>query len=81
MMIDKGYEGDYWCPFARGYEPDNRGGGVSINRPATNMQGEISTRFACIGSNCMAWRWIPADEQRPHRQLGYCGLAGKPECE
>lgn len=29
----------------------------------------------CLGSRCMAWRWIGA--QGPEQQ-GYCGLAGKP---
>jgi len=48
----------------------------------------------CIGSQCMAWRWIkidrdykfgPADDEgkmkvlsSPITEYGYCGLAGKP---
>lgn len=67
-----------WCPFSRGYEPDERGGGVSINRPATNLRGDIGTRFQCIGTQCMAWRWV-ADDPEPIATYGYCGLAGKPE--
>ncbi len=47
------------------------------------------TTEGCIGSGCMAWRWInvspEADDEikalgyHPmHRLRGFCGLAGKP---
>jgi hypothetical protein len=29
----------------------------------------------CIGSGCMAWRWINPDSEAPE---GFCGLAGRP---
>ena len=28
----------------------------------------------CIGSACMAWRWMDQD----HQDKGYCGKAGRP---
>lgn len=44
--------------------------------------------FTCVGSKCMAWRWVGYDEEETTRRLtrglptnserGYCGLAGKP---
>lgn len=35
----------------------------------------------CIGSDCMAWRWVGGEHLRQRKlvKLGYCGLAGKPE--
>jgi hypothetical protein len=57
--------------------------------PATDSVPEVPelnllTTTMCIGSACMAWRWVgafplpddpPAISERYH---GYCGLAGKP---
>ena len=34
-----------------------------------------NTYYACIASDCMAWRWINPDSKAPD---GYCGLAGRP---
>jgi hypothetical protein len=34
---------------------------------------KIDSENACVGSKCMAWRWVGEDERR-----GYCGLVGKP---
>jgi hypothetical protein len=54
----------YWCPFAR----------VDVGRLPVNRVGEGLARDAnCVGSLCMAWRWI--DRQYKN---GYCGLAGIP---
>lgn len=68
-----------WCPFVRIMALDPRSGGnPSINRHDYN-------NFNCIGSTCMAWRWI--DGRWVERRLvegsriepaGYCGLAGRP---
>ena len=39
----------------------------------------------CIASGCMAWRWLPKNENTPMNNdaewvlSGYCGLAGEPE--
>lgn len=40
----------------------------------------------CIGSDCMAWRWVREREWMPNREfghiaeekIGFCGKAGKP---
>ncbi len=37
------------------------------------MSGEQSGD--CIGSRCMAWRWLGS---KGPEQQGYCGLAGRP---
>ena len=29
---------------------------------------------ACMGDECMAWRWVNEDEQ----EVGFCGLSGVP---
>ena len=41
---------------------------------------EPATRPTCVASDCMAWRWCNGEEHI-HEQIGYCGLAGKPEDE
>ena len=42
---------------------------------------------ACLGSACMAWRWLPRYGENPNNSAegmslppteGYCGLAGRP---
>lgn len=59
-----------WCPFTRvihsaGDVP------VAANRFSN---GQRSNASQCIGSACMAWRWIGSAPER-----GFCGLAGRPE--
>ena len=39
---------------------------------------ETETTLKCVGSDCMAWRWC-AEPKDVDDQVGYCGLAGKPE--
>lgn len=59
-----------WCPFTRvmGVREEGEGAlAVTTNR-SMNMADECN----CIASDCMAWRVSIAD-------IGYCGLAGKPE--
>ena len=58
-----------WCPFVQEH-PDG-----TINRPTLE-----TINLYCIGSACMAWRWV---NERPTNQLsgyvpedGHCGLAG-----
>lgn len=44
----------------------------------------VGPENACLGSRCMAWRWLQLPESSkpfPRAQVkgaGYCGLAGKP---
>jgi hypothetical protein len=38
---------------------------------------------ACVGSQCMAWRWAQRETRMTgddvaYVKVGYCGLAGKP---
>ena len=51
------------------------------------MQAEYGKTHVvnCIGSACMAWRWVSVGMQYEHagyggseRGKGFCGLAGKP---
>ena len=37
------------------------------------------TQGRCLGSRCMAWRWAGAYDQKTGEEVGYCGLAGRPE--
>ena len=70
-----------WCPHIR-YTPPTQESGWSWN------SNDPCGQPMCIGSACMAWRWVepPSDwlahatvEQREaYRPHGYCGLAGKP---
>ncbi len=59
--------------------------------PQPPVPGQPQKRV-CIGSQCMAWRWVPTPEweQKADREYrrsgtrlppkyGYCGLAGKLE--
>lgn len=56
-----------WCPFAR------------VVDSARGTDGEGAR---CIGSACMAWRWLTSPEvvaAYPGSVAdGYCGLAGRP---
>lgn len=75
-----------WCPFARvgvGQE------GVGINRRNYDKP-TVTEQYCCIASACMAWRWQPQGSidrpmqfgpgnQTVKREIGFCGLAGRPE--
>jgi hypothetical protein len=69
-----------WCPFARA--PGNYAYGLPTNN--RNERGGPTARAKCIGSDCMAWRWIDAEVEfqrtgtHQPTNTGYCGLAGKP---
>ena len=60
-----------WCPESRHSFDEQTGPGWNT--------GESHN---CIGSRCMAWRWIPSVNTagRPVHGSGngFCGLAGKP---
>jgi hypothetical protein len=67
-----------WCPFAR-VALRNKEGAVStaFNRQE-NSKNEASAVGLCIGSACMAWRGLKADDAGGYVGRGFCGLAGKP---
>lgn len=57
-----------WCPHVRV-------GDKAVNR---YFDGFPSHSY-CIGSECMAWRWIkPVYTGDAKNKYGFCGLAGKP---
>lgn len=80
-MLTEEEAGGKWCPQSRSQahgganRPDGASGGIGC----------------CIGSRCMAWRWVVAPDVRdnwnvnfPEKQVraeGYCGLAGRVEAQ
>lgn len=65
-----------WCPESRtGMYAGS--GGVAVNRHCAD---EVRDETRCIGSACMAWRFIypsaPTALATPLK--GYCGKAGEP---
>lgn len=78
-----------WCPFARSAPPAF--GAVAMpGSMAAQLGGALPREnFQCVGSVCMAWRWLPDNEQTRGQSyahpdesdpppLGFCGLACKP---
>ncbi len=87
-----------WCPHARvasspvtlrypdGHIHSVMSPPVSVNRGGAGAADEVR----CLGSGCMAWRWLSVtnlDRERIRqatglevmdRVRGYCGLAGEP---
>jgi len=73
-----------WCPFTRYAHRNAPTGG---NRLMNSAGTDDITKASCIASDCMAWRWLPIEEQKhikaiesnkpPPARRGYCGLAGK----
>jgi hypothetical protein len=49
---------------------------VCVQRRCNAGSGVVMDHV-CIGSECMAWRWLDALNPQDV-QLGYCGLAGEP---
>lgn len=70
-----------WCPFARVWATDAEGGGgdAAINRYGDTAK-TLHPNAMCLGSDCMAWRWIDRDRDDPYERgparRGRCGLAG-----
>ena len=68
-----------WCPMARVAEEDASG----ATGPAFNRYdgGDCSAKSAlCIGSQCMAWRWLRVHEfSHGDKRRGYCGAFGRLE--
>lgn len=62
-----------WCPFVR----HSRKIGGGTNRSAPNGETQVEPYNSCLGSHCMAWRFV-GDGPLDDPAFGYCGLAGKP---
>lgn len=57
-----------WCPHSRSWSESG-----AANR---GRDGQVNSEDMCLGSHCMAWRWVNSASSRD--KSGYCGLAGKP---
>lgn len=59
------------------------GFGPSSDKMAEIDSGLWTQPSYCIGSACMAWRWLDQtvfwDEHRKPDAPGYCGKAGRPQ--
>ena len=64
-----------WCPEAR-MLPNAPGYGAG-NRFAEDPHPIFMAETRCIGSACMAWRWL-AESRGFSSTRGYCGKAGEP---
>lgn len=64
-----------WCPEAR-MLPNAPGYGAG-NRFADDPHPIFMAETRCIGSACMAWRWL-AEARGFSSTLGFCGKAGTP---
>ncbi len=73
-----------WCPFARAWDgPVTPAIIASSNR---GTYGEPHHQCLCLGSGCMAWRYVLTHIENPkapggdlipsHDSHGFCGLAG-----
>lgn len=78
MIIQDERSHSYWCPFTRRAVGDSELGIAACNREANEDASDTSP---CIGSLCMAWRWVeiggPCGETTFSETRGYCGLAGE----
>lgn len=72
MMVTEEQAKEKWCPKARA-PVGNAASNCAVNRTHMAHHGLP----ACIGSQCMAWRWTPVSEVLEKRS-GYCGAFGKP---
>ena len=61
-----------WCPFVRvPFMPTQ----ASVNRAGDGLK-DPGQLYRCIGSRCMAWRWVTSAGVPSTR--GFCSLAGTP---
>lgn len=75
-----------WCPFSRVASSTGQSGGMTAESfvPVNRSVGRgRAAEVLCLGSDCMAWRWIVEDTPdgrgiRTSTTEGYCGLAGRP---
>jgi hypothetical protein len=63
MIVTENEARTKWCPHARDAD-------LGGNRDSSGEQPQVAT---CIGSQCMAWRWLQTTK---HSGRGYCGLSG-----
>lgn len=66
-----------WCPLAR-FKFASTSDNPSCNREGGPNGGDnpwMISGTRCIGSRCMAWRWVIEEA----RARGYCGAFGKVE--
>lgn len=54
-----------WCPYGRSPTTDDKGL-IALGAPVTNRRtdGRIDAGSLCLGSACMAWRWIGFEFER-----------------
>lgn len=41
------------------------------------LHGDLPSAGVCIGSACMAWRWLSNTSMHYPHDEGFCGLTGK----
>ena len=72
MIIHDQEASKVWCPFSSvvGFDRERM---LKDPLPGFDIDWKPSTASFCLGSKCMAWRWVDDDSG-----TGYCGLAGKP---
>lgn len=66
-----------WCPFGRRAVGDEGVGTAAVNRGPSGQFNRADVAISlspCLGSQCMAWRWLSNGEAA---RAGYCGLAGQ----
>jgi hypothetical protein len=63
MIVTEQEAETLWCPHARD----------AYGNRFVDEQG-VERGSVCVGSKCMAWRWLQGTK---HAGRGYCGLSGK----
>ncbi|RIK75493.1 hypothetical protein DCC62_13205 [candidate division KSB1 bacterium] len=66
-----------WCPMARSGFRRHTDTSLTINRKIGS--GKPDPDCLCLASDCMMWRAVNLMKEFETVQMGYCGLAGKPE--
>jgi len=72
MIIEEHESPLAWCPMASVYGAD-KSRIENFVPDGYNTDKVLSSASFCLGSKCMAWRWVDDNST-----LGYCGLAGEP---
>lgn len=81
-----------WCPFARAHWSVGEGQPAEYQGNRFFKEDGVTpdTGVSCLGSGCMAWRWVETHVPGPMKDdgaadlvpssntHGYCGLAGDP---
>lgn len=68
-----------WCPDARApmVAGVNSYNGETTYAAGNRENWKLTDGSNCVGSRCMAWRWLNGSEQAGTGR-GYCGRAGRP---